>query len=188
MFAAGVAAALVAGWWAFPRLLYERVPQPIQFDHALHTGEEVALECTDCHGFDDEGRFTGIPSAESCAGCHGEMLGNSDEERRLVEDYLEPEREIEWLAYARQPDNADFPHAQHVVLAELACTRCHGDHATTTSLRPLERNRISGYSRDVWGSSISGLVDGDQPGMKMSTCCDCHRQSGVTQSCLDCHK
>ena len=42
-------------------------------------------------------------------------------------------------------------------LAELKCEDCHGPHGASDTLRPYEENRISGYSRDIWGGSISGL-------------------------------
>jgi hypothetical protein len=188
MFFVGLAAALLVGWLGLPAALYQRVDQPLEFSHRLHTGDDVGLSCEDCHGFDDEGRFGGIPTIENCAECHEEPLGESESERRLVEEYITPGREIPWLVYSRQPDNAHFPHATHVTLAELPCERCHGPHGETDHLRPLERNRISGYSRDVWGPSISGLGNEPWEGMKMSDCTKCHKQRNVVDSCLDCHK
>ncbi len=188
MFLAGLAIALVIGWFGLPAALYEREDQPLQFSHALHSGDAVGMACEDCHAFDESGRFRGIPSVEICAPCHEEPLGDSDDEMRLVEEYIALGREIPWLVYSRQPDNAHFPHAQHIVGAELPCERCHGPHGKTESLRPLQRNRISGYSRDIWGPSISGIATKPWEGMKMSDCSACHRERGVVESCLDCHK
>ncbi len=189
MFFAGLAGALLIGWFGLPAALYERIEQPLQFSHALHCGEDgVGMSCEDCHAFADDGRFVGIPGIENCAMCHEEVMGETESERRLVEEYITPGREIPWLVYARQPDNAHFPHAPHVVLAELPCARCHGPHGETTELRPFERNRLSGYSRDVWGPSISGLGTEPWEGMKMSDCCACHKKHQVVESCLDCHK
>lgn len=188
MFLAGLAAAVALGWFGLPAALYQRLDQPLQFSHALHAGDAVGMACDDCHGFDENGRFGGIPSIENCAGCHEEPLGDSEVEKRLVAEYIAPRREIPWLVYSRQPDNVHFPHAQHVVLAELPCERCHGPHGQTDGLRPYQRNRISSYSRDIWGPSISGLGARPWESMKMSDCSDCHRARGVVESCLDCHK
>ncbi len=188
MFAIGLAGALAVGWIGLPLVLYEQTDQPMQFNHALHVGEDVEMECEDCHGFNDVGEFTGIPGIENCAECHDEPLGDTENELRLVEEYINQGREIPWLVYSRQPDNAHFPHAQHIVLAELPCERCHGPHGETTELRPFERNRLSGYSRDIWGPSISGLGTKEFEGMKMDDCTDCHKKNGVVESCLDCHK
>jgi len=187
-FAIGLFGALAIGWVVFPAMLYEQTEQPMQFNHALHVGDDVGMECDECHGFNDQGEFTGIPGIDNCAECHEEPLGETENELRLVEDYISQNREIPWLVYSRQPDNAHFPHAQHVVLAELPCERCHGPHGETTCLRPFERNRLSGYSRDIWGPAISGMGTKEWEGMKMDDCTRCHKENGVVESCLDCHK
>jgi hypothetical protein len=187
-FTLGVAAALLGGWFVFPSLLYEKIQQPLSFNHALHTSDAVGLSCQDCHSFDEAGRFSGIPSTKSCANCHEEPLGESETERVLVVEYLQPGCEVPWLIYARQPDNVRFSHAIHVELARIECARCHGKHGSQSSLRPLQRNRVSGYSRDIWGASISRFTAATSPRMKMGDCCDCHRKSGVSESCLDCHR
>jgi hypothetical protein len=187
-FLLGLGTALAAGWGLFPRVLYERIEQPLQFSHSVHAGEDVGLACDDCHYFEDDGQFTGIPSVSMCADCHEEPLGESEAERRLVEEYVTPGKEIPWLVYSRQPDNTRFPHAEHVVLAELECATCHGDHGATDSLRPYERNRVSGYSRDIWGRSMTRLRNAEWEGMKMGDCSGCHRKNEVVESCLDCHR
>ena len=42
-FTTGLAATLALGWLAFPAVLYEKVDQPLQFSHKVHTGETVGL-------------------------------------------------------------------------------------------------------------------------------------------------
>lgn len=186
-FGFGLILALAIGWFALPAFLYEKIEQPLQFNHALHA-EDAGMACEDCHGFGANGQFLGVPPTATCAECHLEPLGETEAEARMIAEYIAPEREIPWLIYSRQPDNADFPHAQHVRLAELACERCHGPHGQTRCLRTYERNRISGYSRDLWGRSLSRLRRAEYEGMKMSDCSACHREHGVVESCLDCHK
>ena len=105
-----------------------------------------------------------------------------------MEKYVTPNREIPWAVYSRQPENVWFPHAPHLKLAKLDCAECHGDHGKTTRLRPFERNRISGYSRDIWGPSISRISARQRPGMKMDDCVDCHHEHGLSHSCMECHK
>lgn len=187
-FLLGLGAALIMGWFGLPAILYESIEQPLQFSHVRHTGNDVSMECEACHGFDADGRFTGIPPVEVCAGCHEECLGESEDEENLVKDYIIPRLRIPWLVYARQPDNVHFPHAQHVRLAALTCERCHGPHDQTEKLRPFERNVLSGYSRDIWGRNIAGVSTKPWDGMKMDDCSDCHRKQGVVESCLDCHR
>lgn len=188
LFTAGFGAALAFGWFAFPALLYEKIEQPLQFSHKIHTGEKVGLTCDECHSFRPDGSFTGIPTVDKCATCHGTQVSDSPDEKILVDEYVAKNTPIPWLVYARQPQNAYFAHIQHVKNAAIPCERCHGPHATTDRLPPFERNRISGYSRAIWGPNISGLKSHEWEGMKMDDCSHCHRERGVAESCLGCHK
>lgn len=187
-FWAGVAGALALGWFGFPRVLYRNVEQPLQFSHQVHTGESVGMSCNDCHSFAPDGRFTGIPTVAKCAECHSAPLGETAAELKLVEEYVTPNREIPWLVYSRQPDNAYFSHIQHVQLGGMACEQCHGPHGASETLRPLQVNRLSGYSRDLWGQSLSRWRNQPWEGKKMDDCVRCHNQSGRASGCLDCHK
>ena len=184
-FAVGLVPALAAGWLLFPRLLYKTEAQPLPFNHKVHT--EGGMGCTDCHATAENGRFTGLPTTEACAGCHAEK-GDNAGINALVASYVEPGREVPWLVHARQPDNVYFPHAPHVTGDKLACARCHGPHGASTATRTYAVNRLSGYSRDIWGPSIARVGRKDGQGMKMSDCIDCHRAGGRESACLDCHK
>ena len=185
--ALGLAAGLLAGWVALPAFLYGRQEQPLPFNHRVHA-EAAAMSCEDCHGFGDDGSFAGIPRLAGCADCHSEAQGDTDAERRLVEDYVAPGREIPWLVYARQPDNVYFSHAPHVRRAAIECRRCHGDHGTSTTTPVYQFNRISTYSRNIWGPRIAGGGPNVWDSMKMSDCCRCHAERGVRDHCLMCHK
>jgi hypothetical protein len=184
-FVAGLVPALAAGWLLFPRLIYRTEAQPLPFNHKVHT--EGGMGCGDCHTVAGDGRFAGTPSTEACAGCHAEK-GENPAVNALVASYVEPGREIPWRVHARQPDNVFFPHAPHVTGEKVACARCHGPHGESTATRPLETNRLSGYSRDIWGPSISRLGREEWQGMKMSDCIACHRAGGRESACIDCHK
>lgn len=190
LFVFGFAAALAAGWAGFPRVLYETRAQPLQFSHKTHAGDKAGLACDDCHTITDAGYFTGIPAVEKCATCHAEPLSESADERLLVEQYVKPEREIPWLVYSRQPQNVRFSHAIHVRRGKVECESCHGLHGRSDKLRPYQENRISGYSRDIWGASISriALTPPQHPTMKMDDCMHCHGSRGVATSCRSCHK
>ncbi|HXK59848.1 MAG TPA: cytochrome c3 family protein [Acidobacteriota bacterium] len=176
------------GWWAFPLALYEKIDQPVQFSHKTHTGENVGMACEDCHTFREDGSFGGIPTMDNCTGCHSELQGTSAAEKVLFEEYISKNREIPWLVYSRQPENVYFSHVHHVKLAEIDCERCHGPHGASEALPPYERNRISGYSRNIWGQSISGIRTAPWDGMKMDDCESCHADHNVGLSCMGCHK
>jgi hypothetical protein len=173
-FAVGALVALAFGWAAFPRLLYATAEQPLRFSHRTHASDETGLGCADCHATAEDGRFAGIPRVASCAGCHAEPQGDSADERRLVEEYVKPGREIEWRVYARQPENVRFPHAIHVRRAGIACERCHPGHGASDALSPHAQDRITGYSRDL---------------QTMNDCEACHAErSHARTACLACHK
>lgn len=187
-FLLGLAAALGIGWIAFPRALYRAENQPLQYNHKLHASEKIGSKCEECHSLAADGSFH-LPTLDACAGCHSEPVTKNASEKLLVEQYVKQNRQVPWLVYARQPDNARFSHAIHLQRAKIQCVTCHGDHGKTESLRPYQENRISGYSRDIWGPSISRFaVDYKHPAMKMDDCVACHRQNRVESSCLDCHK
>lgn len=188
-FCCGLAPALAFGWAAFPKLLYVSAEQPLQYSHKVHVSEAVGLACDDCHGFRADGSFAGIPGIAKCAECHSEPVGASAEEKKLVVEYVTPQQEIPWRVYARQPDNAHFPHAQHVKGSRIECAECHGAHGATDRLRPHLTDRISGYSQDVAGTSFLRISRRPANGMQMTDCEACHaqRQSHAT-ACLDCHK
>jgi len=173
-FSLGLGLALALGWVAFPRLLYARAEQPLRFSHATHASDKTGFACADCHPIGKDGRFAGIPKIDNCAGCHAEPQGATDAEKRLVEEYVKPGREIPWLVYSRQPENVRFPHAVHVQRAKIACERCHGPHGASEALPTHETNRITGYSRDL---------------RKMSDCESCHAENDHARTaCLACHK
>ncbi len=187
LFAAGFLAVLAAGWRGFPAVLYESTPQPLQFNHRLHK-DKGGMSCTDCHSFRADGSFSGVPLTSSCANCHAAAMGSSANEKLFIDRYVTPNLEVPWKSFTRQPMNVRFSHAEHVTGAKLKCEQCHGDHGSTERLRDYEENRISGYSRDIWGHSITrvGLKAGD--GRKMSDCEECHTQRHVEVGCLGCHQ
>ena len=184
----GFTFSLVFGWFLFPHLLYRTESQPLQFSHKTHVGEKAGMACTDCHSLQADGRFQGIPAVSQCVTCHSSPVGQSADEKALVEQYITPGKEIPWLVYSQQPDNAYFPHSAHLKLGELKCEDCHGPHGQSAGLRAYQVNRVSGYSRDIWGKNISGIPSEPWEGMKMNRCISCHAQRGRSDGCIDCHR
>ncbi|PIE71167.1 MAG: cytochrome C [Deltaproteobacteria bacterium] len=187
-FVIGVAASLVAGWWLFPKLLYSKKTQPIDFNHALHM-EMVDDGCESCHFFRDDGTYAGVPTLDQCRDCHEDVLGDSPDEETFVTAYVHEDREVDWLIYSRQPDCVFFSHAAHVIKAGMACETCHGPIGESESLKPYFENRITGYSIDIWGRRISGFKTESWERMKMDDCGNCHlRERGSKGACFQCHK
>lgn len=193
-FIIGFAASIVLGWGIFPKLLYSKKHQPVEFNHELHNAE--VGDCQSCHYFRDDGSFAGIPSIYSCMECHEAPLGESEAELTFIENYVWPQREVPWLVYSRQPPCVYFSHAAHVISAEMGCETCHGDIGTSDHMKVYEENRITGYSRDIWGQNMLGLRKNTWDRMKMDDCADCHARENVPagsvqterDGCFVCHK
>jgi len=194
-FILGFIASLLVGWIAFPMALYSKKEQPVAFNHPLHM-DEVEDGCESCHFFRDDGSYSGVPKLEQCIECHEEVQGDNENEAHFVSEYVEKEREVPWLVYSKQPDCVFFSHAAHVKKAKMDCVTCHGPVEEMESLPVYEENRITGYSREVWGKNIAGLKKNSWDRMKMDDCADCHKESNnkVTSvqtekdACFVCHK
>jgi len=187
-FLLGAACSLAIGWFVFPLALYTGERQPISFSHAAHGAEGAGMACEDCHAVGEDGRFAGVPGVAVCAECHQEPIGATAEEKRLVDEYVSAGAEIPWKIYSRQPDHVFFPHATHVKLAGLACERCHGEIGAGAAPPPYEGNRLTGYGRSFRAFSFARIARAVADGRKMTECTDCHIETGVEESCLDCHK
>src|ERR1019366_2200644 len=120
VFAAGVLAALGAGWAGFPGLIYQTQRQPVDFSHQVHA-DKAGSKCDDCHSFRADGTFAGVPTLDKCSGCHAAAMGSTVAEKNFVDRYVTPGREPQWLVYARQPENVYFSHITHVKRGNLKC-------------------------------------------------------------------
>jgi menaquinone reductase, multiheme cytochrome c subunit len=198
-FIAGLIAALFVGWVLFPMALYSKTAQPVNFSHAIHTNPDIVEgkteieRCAFCHSFRDDGTFTGIPKISKCMECHSDPespLGKNEEEKSFLKKYIADQKEIPWRVYYQQPDCVYFSHIAHVKNGKQDCSTCHGDHGKTGSLPLHEQNRISGYSRNIWGKNISGYEKNTWDRMKMDNCADCHTKNGHEENneCFVCHK
>lgn len=174
-FLIGVAVSLLIGWVIFPELLYSQKKQPIDFNHALHV-EQVENGCESCHFFREDGSFSGAPKLAQCIDCHEEVQGDSPDEIKFVTQYVQQGVEVPWLIYAKQPDCVFFSHAAHVLAAHMECVTCHGPIGESEHLRIYEENRITGYSRDIWGKNIAGIKKNSWDRMKMDDCSECHQK------------
>ncbi len=172
LFVLGFAGALFVGWIVFPQLLFSTKYQPINYNHAIHQ-EDAGMSCEDCHSFREDGTYAGKPRLSTCVECHAEPQGETEDEAKLVSEYVEPEKEIPWISYSRQPDNVFFSHAAHVKMAEMECTDCHRDVAGETKAPPVKINRLTGYPNEI---------------IKMYVCEDCHARENVSNACDVCHK
>ena len=178
----------LSGTLLFPKLLYSKKEQPFNFNHELQVGE--VGDCESCHALREDGSFNGIPKLAKCQECHTEEpLGESKDEAVFAEMYVAKEKEVPWYVYSRQPDCVFFSHAAHAKVEGMDCVTCHGPIGTSTTLKPYEENRITGYSRDIWGHNIWGIKKYSYDRMKMDDCAECHKkETGHQGYCFQCHK
>ncbi|HUV50612.1 MAG TPA: menaquinone reductase multiheme cytochrome c subunit QrcA [Anaerolineae bacterium] len=172
-FIIGLIASLAVGWIIFPKLLYSKKKQPVDFNHVFHVAA-VENGCESCHYFREDGSFSGVPKLAQCVECHEEVQGENPEEFKFVKEYVTKGNEVPWLVYSRQPDCVFFSHAAHVKMGELDCVTCHGHIGESKHSRVYEENRLTGYSRDIWGKNIAGLKKNTWDRMKMDDCAECH--------------
>lgn len=145
-----------------PRFLRPAVRQPIAFNHLKHV-KDLDLACNTCHVTVETEAFSGLPSAEICAGCHAEAQGTTAEEKRLVK-MLQDGTPMTWVSLFRQPPHVFYSHRRHVMVAKIPCAECHGGIADSSS-PPLRVRKL-----------------------QMEDCLRCHERKRVSTDCTTCHR
>ena len=158
-----VLAVLAAGAFTFGPF-GSTIEQPIAFPHDKHAGT-AQIPCEYCHYSADRSKDAGIPSMQTCAGCHipgGQPMVRADSAgvKQLVA-YWREQKAIPWARIYDLPDHVQFPHMRHVK-AGLECQECHGPVETMAEIRL------------------------NQP-LRMGWCINCHEQKKVRQDCFVCH-
>lgn len=138
--------------------------QPIAFPHDVHAGT-LQMPCMYCHYSADRSPDAGIPSVQTCTGCHapiGQLLFRQDSpELQKLQRYAEEGEPIPWVRVYDLPEYVRFPHMVHVN-GGLECQQCHG---------PVEEMAV---------------VEEAQP-LYMGWCIDCHQAREVRIDCTVCH-
>jgi hypothetical protein len=123
-------------------------PQPIAFSHAIHAGG-IGLDCRYCHAGVERTASAGMPTAETCLGCH-QAVWNVSAQFAPLNSALALGEPVVWSSVHRLPDHVRFHHAAHVA-AGVGCGTCHGD--------------VAAMPRTVKAHTMS-----------MGWCLDCHRE------------
>ena len=125
----------------------EAAPQPVPFSHAIHAGG-LSLDCRYCHAGVERAASAGMPTAETCLGCH-HAVWNVTAQFAPLESALARDAPVVWSSVHRLPDHVRFHHGAHVT-AGVGCGVCHGD--------------VAAMPRTVKTETMS-----------MGWCLDCHR-------------
>jgi hypothetical protein len=102
---------------------FQRVDQPVEFDHRHHVGDDH-IDCIYCHAGAETSRYAGVPASEVCMGCHAQIWGNSPLLESVRRSYFSGQP-LPWNRVHDLGDFAYFDHAVHVQRG-LGCVTCHG--------------------------------------------------------------
>ncbi|HKZ53583.1 MAG TPA: cytochrome c3 family protein [Candidatus Acidoferrales bacterium] len=136
------------------------IEQPIFFSHKLHAGEKQ-IPCQYCHAYARRSTVAGVPSVQTCMGCHS-LVGVRKPEVRKLAAYWQERQPIPWVRIHSVPDFVYFPHKRHV-RAGVRCQECHGPVETMDEVYQFAS-------------------------LQMGWCLNCHNQRGASVDCATCHK
>ena len=135
--------------------LYEP-DQGIKFSHVVHAADNQ-IDCRYCHTTVNISKSAGIPGVDVCWNCHSIVREGSHSGKHQIGKVVEAHEQgmpIRWVRVHNLQDHVFFSHAQHVSLAEIECTTCHGHME--------EMNRVR---------QVSDL--------SMGWCINCHRDTEI---------
>jgi hypothetical protein len=140
--------------------------QPVFFRHDIHAGNNKT-PCQYCHYSASVSSEPGIPSMQTCMGCHL-IVGGSDSSHKIeikkVRDSWNNKQPVEWVRIHTLARHVHFPHARHIkALGANACQTCHGDVARMPQV--FKVNNIN----------------------NMGFCITCHIERKIVRDCTVCH-
>jgi hypothetical protein len=140
--------------------------QPIFFRHDIHAGQ-FKLQCQYCHYSVAVSPEPGIPSMQTCMGCHLVVSGSDSgakTEIKKVRQAWTDKQPVEWVRVHLIARHAHFPHQRHIkALGPNACTTCHGDVNRMPQVFKVNNANNMGF------------------------CITCHLERNVSRDCSVCH-
>jgi hypothetical protein len=140
--------------------------QPLFFRHDIHAGANK-IPCQYCHYSVGVSSEPGMPSMQSCMGCHL-IVGGTDSSHKVeikkLRDASSKNEPIQWIRVHTLARHAHFPHLRHIkALGANACQTCHGDVARMPQV--FKANNVN----------------------NMGFCITCHLQRKINRDCSVCH-
>ncbi len=152
---------------AFDRSALKGPTQPIFFRHDIHAGQRQ-MQCQYCHYSATFSSEPGIPSMQTCMGCHQLSVSGTTPENKAeikkLRDAWNTKKPIEWVRVHAVARHVHFPHSAHIkALGPQACATCHGNIA-----RMPQVYRVNNVNN-------------------MGFCITCHLERKVSRDCTTCH-
>jgi len=140
--------------------------QPIFFRHDIHAGQ-YKIQCQYCHYTVSVSTEPGIPSMQTCMGCHLVISGSDSGAKAEIKKLREASAKntpIEWVRIHTLARHAHFPHMRHIkAMGPNACFTCHGEVSRMPQVYQV--NNIN----------------------NMGFCVTCHVERKVSRDCSVCH-
>jgi class III cytochrome C family protein len=140
--------------------------QPIFFRHDIHAGQ-FKIQCQYCHYSVAVSPEPGIPSMQTCMGCHLVVSGSDSSAKTEIKKLRQAWNEkkpVEWVRVHYLARHAHFPHQRHIkALGPTACTTCHGDVSRMPQIHKVNNVNNMGF------------------------CITCHVERKVSRDCSVCH-
>jgi hypothetical protein len=140
--------------------------QPIFFRHDIHAGQ-FKMQCQYCHYSVAVSPEPGIPSMQTCMGCHLVVSGSDSSAKTEIKKLRQAwtdKKPVEWTRVHFVARHAHFPHQRHIkALGPNACTTCHGDVSRMPQV--FKVNNVN----------------------NMGFCITCHVERKVSRDCSVCH-
>jgi hypothetical protein len=140
--------------------------QPVYFRHDIHAGQ-YKIQCQYCHYTVAVSSEPGIPSMQTCMGCHLVIAGNGESNKAEIKKLRAAwadKKPIEWVRIHYVARHVHFPHNRHIkAMGPNACATCHGDISRMPQVYKV--NNIN----------------------NMGFCITCHLERKVTRDCSACH-
>ncbi|HET9132946.1 MAG TPA: cytochrome c3 family protein [Gemmatimonadales bacterium] len=145
---------------------YKGPKQPIFFRHDIHAGQ-LKMQCQYCHYSVQVSSEPGIPSMQTCMGCHLAVAGKDSTNRAEIQklkDAWNEGKPIEWIRIHNVARHVHFPHQRHIkAMGPNACATCHGNVARMPQVYQVQNVNNMGW------------------------CINCHLERNVNRDCTACH-
>ncbi|HYD66246.1 cytochrome c3 family protein [Azospirillum sp.] len=145
--------------------------QPVPFRHDLHAGT-LAIDCRYCHTTVEHAAYAGIPTADTCMGCHKEVWRGASvfAPVRGSADTGEP---VVWTRVHDLPAHAYFHHGIHMSKG-VGCATCHGAVDRMAAVAKAETLSM-GWCLDCHRQAAATGTTAGTGGARLTDCSVCHR-------------